>query len=125
VDYRDLCYYRIVKVLGYSFLGVGVLLSVANGQEGGGGLPGTLPPCGEFVRRDFQYPVTVKAINGADCDGGAWYQMKNGFKFKRTITQDIYTGGVKYYCSDWEADGCDYYGGPSLPACPSNTCKNP
>jgi len=114
-----------MKVLGYGFLILGFLFSMANAQEGDAGVPGTLPPCGAFVRREFQYPVTVKAINGADCDGQNWYQSKNGFKFKRTITQDIYMGGVKNYCSEWRDDGCDYYGGTSLPVCPSNTCKNP
>jgi len=98
-----------------------LMAQLPNGQPVRGKL---LPACGPFVRKDVSAEASVKAISGSDCDGGGIFQQKNGFKFTRTVTADIYQNGTKFYCSTWEATGCDFFGSPSLPECPSNTCSN-
>lgn len=85
--------------------------------------PPMLPGCGPFVRKNPQTQQTIHDDLGTCQTNGTYLP---DFVYKRTVTEDIYTYGSKFFCSGWTIvpNGCGI-GARPFPACPGNTCSNP
>lgn len=83
--------------------------------------PSPLPLCGKFIRK-HKYTEIVGRNDGGDCSSAPYIH----FRYNRTITQDIYEGGYKYYCGPWAyMNQCTNTYVDDFPDCPGPTCTSP